>query len=86
MEDVADVAVFVVYWCLMLKVSGLAINLSNIEYSFVVYIFSWRSRPRSVPRGSMSDSPPLNEIMSFSEMLSSISLSIWLSTTCEKLR
>ena len=80
-----DVAVFVVYWCLMLF-SGLAINLSNIEYGFLVYIFLWRSRPRSVPRGSMSDSPPVNEIVSFSEMLSSISLSIWPSTKCDKLR
>ena len=58
-----DVVVSVDYRCLMLQVGRLAINSSNIEYGFIVSISSWRLRPRSGPRRSMSDSPPLKEIM-----------------------
>ena len=47
----------------MLQVGRLAINSSNIEYGFIVSISSWRLRPRSGPRRSMLDSPPLKEIM-----------------------
>ena len=75
-EDVMDVVVFVEYWCFMLWVGGLAINLSNIEHGFVVSISSWRLRPRSCPTRSISDSSPLSEIMLSSNMLSSISLLI----------
>ena len=85
-EDVVDVVVFVEYWCLVLCVGGQAINSSNIEYDFVVLISSWRLRSRSGPRRSVSVSSLLNKIMSFSSMLSSSSLSIWLSMTCKKLR
>ena len=84
-EDVVNVVVFVEYWCLVLCVGGQAINSSNIEYGFVVSI-SWRLRSRSDPRRSVSVSSLLNKIMSFSSMLSSSSLSIWLSMTCKKLR
>ena len=83
-EDVVDVVVFVEYCCLVLWVGGLAIRSSNIEYGFVVSISSWRLR--SGPRRSVSDCPLINEIMSFSKMLSSRLLSIWLSMICEKLR
>ena len=64
------------YWCLVLWVGGQATNSSNIEYGFVVSIFSLRLRSRPGPRRSVSDLPPLNKIMSFSKMLSSSSLSI----------
>ena len=82
----ANMVVFVEYWCFMLWFGRLAFNSSNIEYGFVVSIFLWRLRPSSGSRRSTSDSLQLNKIMSLSKMLLSISLSIWLSTTCEKLR
>ena len=72
--------------CLILWFGGLAINSFNTEYGFVVFIPSWRLRPRSGPRRLVSDSPPLNKTMSFSKMLSTILLSIWLSMSSEKLR
>ena len=75
-EDVVDVVVFVELW-----VGGLASNSSSIENVFVLCISSWELTSRSGLRRSVSDSPPLSEIMSFSknqEIMSfcSVSLSI----------
>ena len=75
-EDVVDVVVFVKLW-----VGWLVICSSSIENSFVVCISSWELTTRSGPRMSMS--PPLTKIMSYSKMLASISLSTWVSMTCE---
>ena len=86
MKDVMGVVVFVEYWSLMLWVDSLAIDLPNTEYGFVILISLWRLRLRSGPRKSISGFPLLNEIMSFFKRLSRISLSIWLSLTCEILR
>ena len=66
--------VFVELW-----VDRLGINSSSIENGFVVCISSQQLTSRSGPRKSVSDSPPLIKIMSFSNMLSSVSLSVWLS-------
>ena len=76
-EDVVDVVVLV-----ELCIGGLASNSSRIENFFLVRISSrdifWIS-----PRRSMSDSAPLSEIISFSNRLLRVSLSTWLSMTCE---
>ena len=77
-EDVVDVVVFVELW-----VGGLVSNSSSIENGFVVGISSWELTSTSGPRRFASDSPPLSEIISFSKMLFSVSLSIWLPMTCE---
>ena len=77
-EDVVDVVVLV-----ELGISGLASNSSRIEKSFVVRMSSRELVSGSDPRKSMSDSPPLSEIISFSNRLLRISLSTWLSMTCE---
>ena len=50
-----------------LWIGGLAINSSSTENGFVVFISSWELTPRSGPKRSVSDSPPLREIMSFSK-------------------
>ena len=77
-EDVVDVVVLV-----ELRISGLASNSSRIEKGFVVRMSSRELVSGSDPWKSMSDSPPLSEIISFSNRLLRISLSTWLSMTCE---
>ena len=49
----------------------------------MVCIALWELVSGSGPRRSVSDSPPLSEIMSFSERFFSVLLSTWLSMTCE---
>ena len=56
-----DVVVFV-----ELRIGRLASNSSSIEKGFVKCISSWELASGSGPRRSVSDSPPLSEIMSFS--------------------
>ena len=77
-EDVVDVVVLV-----ELSIGRLASNSSRIEKCFVVRISSWELVSGSDPRRSMSDSPPLSEIISFSNRLLKVSLLAWLSMTCE---
>ena len=77
-EDVVDMTVFVEFW-----VGWLASNSSSVGNDFLVCISLWKLISRSDPRGFVCDSPPLSEIMSFSKMLFSVSLLIWLSMTCE---
>ena len=77
-EDVGDVAVLV-----ELRISWLASNSSRIEKGFLVRISSRELVYGSDPRRSMSDSPPLSEIISFSNRLLRVSLSTWLPMTCE---
>ena len=66
--------VFVELW-----VNRLGINSSSIKNGFVECISSLELTSRSGPRKSVSDSPPFIKMMSFSDMLSSVSLSVWLS-------
>ena len=77
-EDVMDVVVLV-----ELEIGGLASNSSSIEKGVVVRMSSWEFVSGSVSRRSVSDYPPLSEIMSFSKRLFRVSLSIWLSMTYE---
>ena len=77
-EDVMDVVVLV-----ELEIGGLASNSSSIEKGVVVHMSSWEFVSGSVSRRSVSDYPPLSEIMSFSKRLFRVSLSIWLSMTYE---
>ena len=74
-EDVVDVVVLGELW-----IGGLASNSSSIE---MVHISSWELASGSGPRRSVSDSPLLSEIISFSKRLFRVSLSTWLSMTCE---
>ena len=76
-EDEVDMVVFVELW-----IGGLASNSSSIEIGFVMCLSFWSLASRSGARRSVSDSPPLNETMSFSRRLLSASLSTWLSMTC----
>ena len=78
MEDVLDVVVL-----LELCIGGLASNSSMIEKCFIVHLSSRELISRSDPRRSMVDSPPLSEIISFSNRLLRVPLSTWLSMTCE---
>ena len=77
-EDVVDVVVLV-----ELRIGGLASNSSRIEKCFVVRISSRELVSGLDPRRSMSDSPLLSEIISFCNRLLRVSLSTWLSMTCE---
>ena len=77
-EDVVDVVVLV-----ELCIGGLASNSSRIEKCFLMRISSRELVSGSDPRRSLSDSPPLSEIISFSNRLLRVSLSTWLSMTCE---
>ena len=77
-ENVVDVVVLV-----ELSIGRLASNSSRIEKCFVVRISSREVVSGSDPRRYMSDSPPLSEIISFSNGLLRVSLSTWLSMTCE---
>ena len=77
--------VFVECWYLVWWVGGLPIGSSVMEHGMIVSKPSSRSRLRSGPRRSTSDSTLFNEIISSSENLSSSSLFIWLSMTCEKI-
>ena len=77
-EDVVDVVVLV-----ELSIGGLASNSSRIEKCFAVCISSRELVSGSDSRRSMSDSPPFSEIISFSNRLLRVSLSTWLSMTCE---
>ena len=77
-EDVMDVVVLV-----ELEIGGLASNSSSIEKGVAVHMSSWEFVSGSVSRRSVSDYPPLSEIMSFSKRLFRVSLSIWLSMTYE---
>ena len=77
-EDVVDVVVLV-----ELRIGGLASISSSIEKGVAVRISSWELASESGPRRSVSDSPPLSEIISFSNRLFRVSLSTWLSMTCE---
>ena len=77
-EDVVDLVVLV-----ELCIGGLASNSSRAEKCFLVRISSRELVYGSDPRRSMSDSPPLSEIISFSNRLLRVSLSTWLSMTCE---
>ena len=49
----------------------------------VVHTSSWELASGSVSRRSVSDFPPLSEIMSFSKSLFRVSLSTWLSMGSE---
>ena len=80
-----DMMVFVECWYWVWWVGGPSNSSSIMEYGLLVSESSSRSRTRSGPRRSTSDSPPLKEIISSSEILSSSSLFIWLSMTCEKI-
>ena len=64
-EDVVDVLVLV-----DLRIGELASNSPRIENGFAVRISSQNLVSGSGPRRSMSDSPPLSEIISFSKMCS----------------
>ena len=77
-KDVVYISVLV-----ELCIGGLAINSSRIEKCFLMRISSRELVSGSDPRGSLSDSPPLSEIISFSNRLFRVSLSTWLSMTCE---
>ena len=77
-EDVVDVLVL-----MELPIGGLASNSTRIEKCFVVHKSSPKLVSGSGPRRSMSDSPPLSGIISFSKRLFKVSLSTWLSMTCE---
>ena len=77
-KDVVDISVLV-----ELCIGGLAINSSRIEKCFLMRISSRELVSGSDPRRSLSDSPPLSEIISFSNRLLRVSLSTWLSMTCE---
>ena len=66
-----------------LCICGLASNSSRIEKRFIVRISSRELVSGSDPRGSMSDSPPLSEIILFCNRLLRVSLLTWLSMTCE---
>ena len=57
----ANMVVFVEYWCFMLWFGRLAFNSSNIEYGVVVSIFLWMLRPSSGSRRSTSDSLSLTK-------------------------
>lgn len=81
-----DMMVFVECWYWAWWVGGPSNSSSIMEYGLLVSESSSRSRTRSGPRRSTSDSPPLKEIISSSEILSSSSLFIWLSMTCEQIR
>ena len=58
-------------------------GIVKLEKFFVVHISSRELVSGSDPRRSMSDSPPLSEIISFSNRLLKVSLLAWLSMTCE---
>ena len=75
--DEVDMVVFVELW-----IGGLASNSLSIETGFVMCVSFWLLAFRSGARRSVSDSPPLNKITSFSMRLLSASLSTWLSMTC----
>ena len=77
-EDVVDMVVFAELW-----VGGLTINSSNNQDGFMVCISSWELTSRSGTGRSSFNSPPLIEMMSFCNILSIVSLSIWLSMTCK---
>ena len=64
-DDVVDVLVLA-----DLRIDELASNSPRIEKSFLVRISSQNLVSGSGPRRSMSDSPPLSEIISFSKMCS----------------
>ena len=81
-ENMVDVMVFVNCWYLVWWAGGLSISSSIMEYGLVIFKSSSRSRPRSGPRRSTSNLPPLNKIISLSKILSSNSLFIWLFMTC----
>ena len=53
-----------------LRIDELTSNSPRIEKSFLVRICSQNLVSGSGPRRSMSDSPPLSEIISFSKMCS----------------
>ena len=77
-KDVVDISVLV-----ELCIGGLASNSSRIEKCFLMCISSRELVYGLDPRRSLSDSPPLSEIISFSNRLLRVSLSTWLSMTCE---
>ena len=67
-EDVVDVVVLGELW-----IGGLASNSSSIE---MVHISSWELASGSGPRRSVSDSPLLSEIISFSKRLFSFTINL----------
>ena len=77
-KDVVDISVLV-----ELSIGGLASHSSRIEKCFLMRISSRELISGSDPRRSLSDSPLLSEIISFSNRLLRVSLSTWLSMTCE---
>ena len=77
-KDVVDISILV-----ELCIGGLAGNSSRIEKCFLMRISSRELVSGSDPRRSSSNSPPLSEIISFSNRLLRVSLSTWLSITCE---
>ena len=77
-KDVVDISVLV-----ELSIGGLASHSSRIEKCFLMRISSRELISGSDPRRSLSDSPLLSEIISFSNRLLRVSLSAWLSMTCE---
>ena len=81
LEDVVDVMVLLEF-----RIGGLASNLSRTEKCFVVCISSREVVSRSDPWKSMSDSPLLNETISFSNRCLRVSLSTWLTMTCDMKR
>ena len=78
-NNMVDVVVYVECWHLVWWVGGPSISLSVMEYGLVVSKSSSRSRSRSGPRSSTSDSPQINEIVLSSRILLSSSLLIWIS-------
>ena len=77
-QDVVDVVVLV-----ELRIGGLASISFSIEKGVIMRISSWALASESGSRRSVYDSPPLSEIISFSNRLFRVSLSTWLSMTCE---
>ena len=77
-EDEVGVVVLV-----ELRIGGLPSSSSRIEKGFVVHISSQELVSGSGTRRSMLESPPLSEIISFSNRLFRVSLSTQLSMTCE---
>ena len=77
-KDVVDISVLV-----ELSIGGLASHSSRIEKCFLMRISSRELISGSDPRRSLSDSPLLSEIISFSNRLLRVSLSTWLSMTSE---